>query len=298
MKKFFFYVLAAFAMMAVGCNKENNQPVDTPEGNTPEGNTDATSVIGTWNLQHDDDFETLVLSEENTYELLKTNLYKEEGTYIYGSNTLTLTPTKGWERDYMRDEEHGSPIFDENGNFQYTEWNEVQPWSEASTHQVKMLYEGDVMLLKTTDDHSGEVEEVWAPYVKENATHVSNISDIQGKWYWLMGEAGVPRVIVNVTGSNGDIIICPWSERYVGTIRYEKGVIYMDNPTFYTTRYEDEDGGWEHINELDPENSDWRIPGNGNYGQPSFGMVSMGFVVDGNVAYGGVANLLARFTRQ
>ncbi len=290
MKKVFFYALAAFAMMAVGCNKDDKQN---------SGDDNGISVVGTWNLHHEDDFETLVLNEDMSYGLVETSFYKEEGTYTYGSNTLVLTPSKAWERDWVRDDIYGGPVRDENGNYQYTEWQEIQPRESSKSIEVRLLYEGDVMLMKKIDDHSGEAEVVWAPYVKEDATHVSNIGDIQGKWYWLMGEGGTPRVIVNVNGNNGDVIITPWGERYTGTIRYEKGVIYMDNPTFTTTRYEDGEDGWEHMNEEDPENSDWRVPfGEHPYEGTYEHGLALGFVADGNVAYGGVANLLARFVKQ
>ena len=293
MKKIFYFALAAFTTMFVSCVDENK-----PSNGDENGN----SIVGTWNLQHDDDFETLDLTAGNNYNLYYSAFYKEDGSYTFENNTLTLTPSKAWTRDYIRDDVHGGPILDENGNFQFTEWEETEPWFTTRSNQVTFLYSGDVMLVKTIDEHSGEPEEVWAPYVKDNATHVSNINDIQGKWYWLMDvgeEFSVPRVIVNVNGNDGDVIITPWGERYKGTVRYEKGVLYMDNPTFYTTRYEDGEGGWEHMNGADPENSDWRIPdGSGNYGQPAFGMISMGFVADGDVAYGGIANLLAKFVKQ
>lgn len=289
MKKLFYLVLVAFTTMFVGCDKENN---------TNEGDNNGSSVVGTWNLHHDDDHATLVLNEDNSFSLLKTNLWKEEGSYTYENKTLTLTTSRAWERDYVRDEINGGPVFDENGNFQYTEWQEANPQESVKSGEVKMIYNGDVMLYKEIEDH-GEPYEVWAPYVKENATHVSNVNDIQGKWYWLMGEEStVPRVIVTVTGNNGDVIIAPWGERYTGTIRYEKGVIYIDNPTFTTTRYLDENGEWEHINEVDPENSDWRTPFGENPYCPTFVKVSLGFVVDGNNAYGGIANLLAVFVKQ
>lgn len=294
MKKIFYFALAAFATMFVSCGDD-----DKPGNNTTDEN--GISVVGTWNLHHDDDFETLELNAGNAYNLNSSSFFKEEGSYTFADNTLTLTPTKAWNRDYIRDDVHGGPIMDNDGNYMFTEWTETDLQYGTRSNQVRLIYNGDVMLLKTIEDH-GDPYEVWAPYVKDDATRVSNSNDIQGKWYWLLegGEGfSVPRVIVNVNGNNGDIIIAPWGERYTGTVRYEKGVLYMDDPTFYTTRYEDGEGGWEHINEDDPENSDWRIPGSdGNYGQPAFGMISMGFVVDGNEAYGGIANLLAVFHKQ
>lgn len=286
MKKILSLVFAAFALMTVGCNKDDDSSDSTNGGGS------ATSVVGTWNLHHDDDFETLVLDENGKYSLLASVFYKEEGSYSYAGNSLTLTPSKAWERDYVRDDVHGGPVLDGNGNFQFTEWEEVQPQESTKTYPARLIYNGDVLLIKTLEDH-GDPYEVWAPYVNGNATHVSNINDIQGKWRWQN-----TRVILTVEGNEADIIITPWGERYKGTIRYEKGVIYMDNPTFYTTRYDDGEGGWEHMNDEDPENSDWRFPFGEYPYQPTFGQISMGFVVDGNVAYGGIANLLALFEKE
>ena len=276
MKKFYLIVFAAFAMMATSCNKEEN------------GN----SVIGTWYLQHEDDHETLVFKESGLYDLAMTALYKEEGTYTYSDNSLNINPTTAWERDYIRDDVHGGPILDDQGHFQYTDWTECNPWNSARDYPVKFIYSGDVMMLKEADA-TEEQGEVWLPYVKENATNVSNINDIQGKWRWMH-----TRVIININGDQGDVIISPWGERYTGTIRYEKGVIRFVNHIFRTTRYNDDEGGWEHINEEDPENSDWRIPDGEGYGATFEGGPVISFVADGNVAFGGVANLNARFEKE
>lgn len=280
MKKFYSIVLVAFAMLAIGCDEE--------EKPTPGGDNDY-SVVGTWLLHHDDDFETLALKEGGIYDLTQSALYKEEGSYSYANNKLTITPSKAWERDYVRDDVHGGPVLDDQGNFQYTDWVETEPRNSALTYPVKFIYSGDVMLTMF-DEASEEQGEVWLPYVKQNATHVSNISDIQGKWRWMN-----TRVIININGDQGDVIISPWGERYTGTIRYENGVIYFVDHIFRTTRYEDGEGGWEHLNEADPENSDWRIPDGGGTFE---GGPEIGFVVDGNVAFGGVANLNARFEKE
>ena len=281
MKKFFYLAFAAFAMIAIGCGDKDNEPDDGGNNNNNNGNgEEVVSIVGTWNLHHDDDFATLVLNDDNTYLSQSATWYKEAGTYTFENNILTLTPTQAWEREF-------------NGG-EYTEWHDVTPPSEASARQVRILYEGDVLLIKDIDDHSGEEEVVWIPYVNENATHVSNLADIQGKWRWQTN-----RVIININGAEGDIIISPWGERYKGTVRYEKGVIYMDNPTFYTTRFPDDvEQGWvEHMNDEDPEGSEWRLGGENTAG-PSFGMLSIGFVVEGNLAYGGVANLAACFVKE
>lgn len=289
MKKIFSFVLAAFALVMAGCDKDNKP------GN---GDEDVISVVGTWLYHADDDFETLTLEADNSYSHYMERFYKEEGTYAYSNNTLVLTPAKAWERDWVRDERYGGPLLDSTGNYQYTEWVEIEPRQSVVSCQVKFLYSGDVMMQKREAEYDDDGE-LWAPYVKENATRVSDVADIQGKWYWLSGATGtVPRVIVKVNGTNGEVIITPWEERYTGTIRYEKGVIYMDNPTFTTTRYEDDEGGWSHLNGDDPENSPWRTPfGENPYHGTFEGGFSLGFVADGGYAYGGIANLLAVFTK-
>ena len=275
MKKFFYLAFAAFALVAVSCGDKDNEPDNGGNNNGNGGGNEAVSVVGTWNLHHDDDFATLVLNEDNTYSSQSAIWYKEEGTYTFENYILSLTPTKAWE-------------------YQDSEWQEVAPNTDVNARQVRILYEGDVLLIKDIDDHSGEDEVVWVPYVNENATHVSNIADIQGKWKWQN-----TRVIINIEGTEGDVIITPWGERYKGTVRYEKGVIYMDNPTFYTTRFPDDvEQGWvEHMNDEDPEGSEWRL-GDEHTAAPAFGMLSIGFVVDGNLAYGGVANLAACFVKE
>lgn len=275
-------------MMAIGCEREDNPPDNT------------VSVVGTWVLHMENDAEILTLDAEMGYTLLQQVFYKEEGTYIYRNDTLTLAPTKAWTRDYVRDDVYGGPVLDENGQLQYTEWQETDPMGDVRACKIRMIYSGDVMMQEGVSYFDETPRTLWAPYVKEDATHVSNVNDIQGKWYWMF-ENRIPRVIVNVDGNNGEVIITPWGERYVGPIRYEKGVIYMENPTFYTSRYDDENGEWEHMNYEDPESTPWRIPSPDNpYASHGIfdGFLSVGFVVDGNVAYGGIANLLADFYKQ
>jgi len=279
MKKYLFIALAAVAMMFVGCEKD---PVDNG------GDDNAVSVVGTW-YHHSEDFaQTLTLNQNGTFSNQTSMTQRVEGTYVYANDTLALTVTLAYEADVEYVD--GQPVV--------SNWHEVPPYETYVATPARLIYSNDVLLIGQPDFDDGSL--TWVPYVKENATHVSNVNDIQGKWYWMMKNAGFPRLIVNVQGDQGDVIITPWGERYVGTIRYEKGIIYMDNPTFYTTRYGQTGGSSsEHMNFEDPENSPWLTPdGSMNFDTPTWISLDLLFVVEGDVAYGNLANLLATFERQ
>ena len=287
MKKNFSLALVALALMFVGCE-------DEPEPTPNPGNDDAVSVVGTWVNQKDYDVAVLTLNADSTYEWLTDRRCKTGGTYSYANNTLTIRPTITWAREGM---------VDENGNLHYTEWREIPTAQYTFSCEVRMIYSGDVLMYQHVTLYEGDTSRIdWSPYVNTNATHVSNINDIQGKWYWMFeGTPSTPPhplAIINIDGTDGDIIYTHWGERYIGTVRYEKGVIYMDDPTFYTTWYEDGNGFFSHTNLEDPESSPWQLPDPDIPYSIGRDKLAIGFVVDENVGYGGIEDQVATFTRQ
>lgn len=287
MKKNFSLALVALALMFVGCE-------DEPEPTPNPGNDDAVSVVGTWVNQKDYDVAVLTLNADSTYEWLTDRRCKTGGTYSYANHTLTIRPTITWAREGM---------VDENGNLQYTEWRAIPTAQYTFSCEVRMIYSGDVLMYQHVHLYEGDTSRIdWSPYVNTNATHVSNINDIQGKWYWMFeGTPSTPPhplAIINIDGTDGDIIYTHWGERYIGTVRYEKGVIYMDDPTFYTTWYEDGNGFFSHTNLEDPESSPWQLPDPDIPYSIGRDKLAIGFVVDENVGYGGIEDQVATFTRQ
>ncbi len=282
MKRILLYSLAALALLASACGKD-----DKPGS--------LADVIGTWYLQLETGADIWVLTDDSKFT--KTEyMCKFEGTFTLQDGTLTLTNSKRWERDYVRDN-MSNPVLDKNGNYQYTDWEETDVDKTPEIYKVKMLYEGDAMILEQSRDE----ETYHIPFIREGASRLSNINDIQGKWHWAMfNNPQAIRALVKVEGNKATVIITPWGERYIGTITYEKGLVHMANPTFTTSRWNDEETGiWDHINDADPENSQWRTPtmeNGGSFG--SFEYLVFPFIVDGKTAYATVANLMATFAKQ
>ncbi len=280
MKKKLFIALAATILIFVGC--------DDPETPGIDGNA---SVVGTWTYRLEDGSDTLRLNADGTFYHRPNGWQKSEGTYAYTQDSLVLNITKAWEKNNVLDSAtQASTIV----------WQEVEPYIVRVASPARFLYNGEVLMLDDQVANAKANLQRWAPYVNVNAIGVSNLLDIQGKWWWVTDWNGSPRAIVNVDVDTADIIIVPWGERYRGAISYDKGVIRMDYPTYYTTRYDDGEGGWDHMNEDDPESSDWRIPveDGTEYWYPAWTSLRLGFVVDGSLAYGSIASLPAVFQKR
>lgn len=290
MRRTLFYIFAVVALVFTACDEEDKE--NKGNENDPAG----VNVAGVWNLRLERGTDQWILTDNSKFTITEL-MTKREGNYKVSGQTLTLTATKAWERDYVRNE-MSSPVLDEKGQYQYTDWNETDVNTTPSVYKVKMLYEGDAMILEQTRDD--EVADI--PFVKDGASKLPDIQAIQGKWYWKMyNNPQVARAVVIINGNIGEVIITPYGERYTGTIRYENGLVYLENPTFYTTRYNDpqEPEIWDHINAQRPEDSPWRIPqGQGSYGANSYEYLIFPFIVEGNKAYATMANLMSVFEKQ
>ena len=289
MKKALFYLMAVAAMTVTACEKGN------PAAGDPG---DAALVAGTWYLRVEDGDNEWAFTEDGKFTITEY-LYKQEGSYSVTGTSLTMKASKAWEKDYVRDE-MSRPVRDESGEYVLTDWKETGADTKAVTYSVKKLYGGDAMILGgAADEYSGSDDLLNIPLINKEASHLSDIGLIQGKWYWRMfGKGSGARAVVIVNGSNAEIIITPWGERYTGAITYEQGRIQMSNPTFYTSRYQDTENPdvWEHINEEHPEDTPWRMPDGDYYSAYSY--IIMPFIVEGNTAYATVANLYSTFQKQ
>ena len=297
MKRILTLSLAALGLLVIGCSKDGG-------GSNPAGTTE--TVIGSWHYVAEDDAMEWEFKADNTY-FKEEMMQKEEGTFSVAGGKITLVCTKEWERDWVREPVHGGPLLDENGNYQYTDWKEnANPDKTPVSYGLEMMYDNDVMLWLAEVNEKGDGELVTSrvPFIRQNATAaaLSNVNSIQGKWYWYMfGDTEVVRAAIIINGNKGEIIITPWSERYTGSVRYEKGVLYLDNVSSYTCRYSDNPENpydWkEHVIAGHPEDSPWRAKGEGGaYGLG--GTIRYAFIPDGNKAYSVLANLVAEFNKQ
>ena len=316
MRKLLVLCLAAAAIVAFGCNKPESTetsrevPGTNPPGTTPEppepgpenpGTNPADAIVGLWSLVHDDFEDSFSFTDDGKVEFVGT-FEKRSGTWSFENDALTLSYTEFWQRDYER-ESNGAPKLDDDGQFIFGDWVKAghEPYSDVYSN-VKLLCEGSVMamLTKAEGDGGTQYDELIGLLFKEGGKLPNDISALEGKWYWQMfGSQGV-RTAVIVSGNNAEVIITPWGERYVGAAQYNNGYLDMNRMTFYTSRYlknpDDPNSYGDWINNIHPEETEWRIPGEGEGG--IFGAIHMAFVVDGDVAYGVVANLFAIFYKQ
>lgn len=298
MKKIF--SLMAILAVFTSCNKDANTP------NNGGNDQQSATLIGTWNGVFEEYIEVITFNADNSYSCVG-DMYQEFGTFTNNGTSFTQTMNKRLTREWQRDATTGAPLTDEKGNYLYTDWQEAElsaSEKEPYTTEYKLDHNGDVLLLSTGagDDRSAAISP-YVPYLKDNATTLSNINELQGKWYWLsqFGNEVMVRCVLIVNGDQAEYIITPWGERYVGKVTYEKGVMTMASPAYTTTRWEDPTGDYEHMNEEHPESSEWRTP----TGDPNdwYGAFIKGFRIavvlggDGQL-YSIAANLPANYTKQ
>lgn len=321
MKKLAYFSMALLVLAFAACTKNgdtntpgnndrpSDQPSDQPSDNPSDTPSETVSIVGTWLGVFESETETNTFNADKTYSALSemTQVY---GTYTNDDKTITTTVTKHLQRDWQRDPVSGGPIQDKNGNYLYTEWEEKELTDEEkqpSTIAYKLTHKGDALLISTGIDEEGDGRQAsispYVPYLRSDATTLSDINEIQGKWYWMshFGDQAMPRTVLIINGDQAEYIITPWGERYTGKVTYEKGILTMANPTYATTRWDDPEGDYEHMNEEHPEDSQWKVPD----GDPSdwwgafVGGVRIALVLaDDGQLYSIAANLPCNYTKQ
>lgn len=326
MRKLFYLSMAALMVAVAACekapdanndNKDNkdNQSTEQPgnnegekEGDNKENPASSTGVIGVWRGVFEDGEEVYTFKDDKTYSF-ESEFFIERGTFTDDGKAVTLSITKMLTRDWQRDPETTAPLQDENGNYLYTDWEEKElsaddkkPYSVA----YQLNHQNEVLLISTgeQDEMSASISP-YVPFLKSDAKTLSNLSELEGKWYWLskFGDEVMVRCVLIIKGDQAEYIITPWSERYTGKVTYDKGVLTMASPAYTTARYEDPENPevYEHINEQHPEDSPWRTP----TGDPTdwYGAFMDGFRIavvlgDDGQLYSIAANLPANYTKQ
>lgn len=287
MKKFLFGALAALALFAVSCDKNNT---------TGEGSNELSSenLVGTWTVGSENfDYSWVFTATELT---INDGYDKTTGTYTVENGTIAYKITKAWRKNY------------ETGNMEERALEENE--KVTLYVQAKFLYGGSVMVYNYVlepdpSDPYQNLDDTSFLLFKDGKKGPSDKADIQGTWKWYMHgtEKKMIRSRVIFNGSKFELIIGPWSEKYEGSFVYENGYVKCTITASFSGR-NPQGEGWDYGG-IDPTTlaGEW-VPfdeANGYYafyargGNRNF---QFPFVADGKVAYSILANLACKYEKQ
>lgn len=182
--------LAALALLAVGCGKNNADE-------TPATSSD---FVGKWYLQLKDEIMGagfLADGKGQSYNA-KTKQWETTGTWSYENGILT-----------------------------------ANDGDQESQFKASMYSGKTVLVLKEADDELGNYTMF---FYKEGKSSASDASVLQGTWDWFAFGPGMPRIRFVFSGSNFDLIIPVWGDRYKGNFTYKDGYVNMNVTECMTSR--------------------------------------------------------------
>ena len=190
MKKLFAMSLAALALLAVGCGKNN----------ADDGPVTSNDFVGKWFIQLKGEIMGagfLADGKGQSYNY-ETGQWETTGTWSYENGILTAKE-EGRESKFS-----------------------------ASLYNGK-----SVLVMKEADDDLGNYTVF---FYKEGKSSASDASVLQGTWDWFAFGPGMPRIRFVFSGSNFDLIIPVWGDRYKGTFTYKDGYATMKVNECLTSR--------------------------------------------------------------
>ena len=265
-----------------------------------EGSTEVSmaTLAGEWYLNLPESSETvnesLVINKDGSFVMERKYLYDGqvssenhmEGKFKLEGNYLLCQTTKSQYRYSNWD----------NGQYKgMSEWQDDQYSQMADTIQVSLIRGGSVLLLMTSYDEGATF------YFKKGAKLPSDKSELQGTWFWMEqyfnpGDRAV-RVAVKFDGDNIDLIVCPWSQRFICKYTYKDGIVSSTGEVTFRTLWRVD--GANELNPTNPFDSEW-LP---TYDPEQYtGNLSDGFsfpfIVNGKNAYSRFVGLSPIYTKQ
>ncbi len=273
MKKMAIWALAAFAMFAVSCDKNNI-------GGEGDVTLTASALVGTWTISGLNFSETWVFTSEKLTK--ETGWDKTEGTYTVKNGTIAYNITKAWDKD---------------GNT----WQERNLGDNEKTPiyvQGKIIYSGSVLVINFVISEGSlaphhNTEDTSFVLFKSGGSISSDTAPLQGTWHWYMFGTNKTetRIRIIFEGSSYELIIQPWSEKYVGSYTYQNGYITCTVDNSYSARNPETLKG--EVNPVTLE-ATWHLFENVAF--PTG--LTFPFVADGDVAYGIVANFPSKYYKK
>ena len=173
-------------------------------GNKDNGGMSGSSdLLGRWSLYQDNHVSIGFDANGNVLDYdTETKTWDVYGTWALDSQMLTITG-------------EGNP----------------QVW------RVEMFNNKQVLALWDTTDYGKEAG-IFQFFYKNGSITTGDSSTIQGTWDWyFFGEVKSCRIRLVFSGSNFELIIFPWGERYTGTYTYQNGYADLKVTKCYTSRY-------------------------------------------------------------
>ena len=304
-----FLALAIMALPLLAACEKNDKSEEEEGG----GNIEVTmsSIAGEWYLNvpnmSDTDEETLVIKNDGSFVLENSYSYEYDGKKVIGSQTRTegrftlngTTLTSTVSKVQYRYSEW------ENGEYKgLKDWQDEEYSDMFETAQVSLLRGGAVLLFSTNVDDNQDVRMSGEKiiYFKKGAKLPSDKSELQGTWFCMeeyMGpESGEAiRIAVRFDGDNIDLIVVPWSQRFICKYNYKDGMVSSTGEVVFRTLWRED--GCNEMNMSDPFDSEW-LP---TYDPEQYtGNLTDGFafpfIVDGKNAYSRFVGLSPFYTKQ
>ena len=310
-KRLFAWAIIALPLLAA-CDDDDKVTTDDGGGNSVE--VSMKSLAGEWVLTLPDYSETeertLAIKTDGSFVMENTFSYDDNGQKIINSQFRIEGKFKLSDKNLIGQVTQAKQRFSNWQDMHYvgmTDWEDWEEYEFADTAQVSLLKNGTILLIKSVyrDPYSPELppQTTCSFYFKKGAALTSDISALQGTWFWWdetrftgTDEKAV-RVAVKFDGDNIDLIVVPWSQRFICKYEYKDGVVTSKGEVTFRTLWEE--CGSNPMNFSNPYDSEW-LP---SYDPVQYqGNLVDGFsfpiIADGNTAYSEFLGLSPIYEKQ
>ena len=297
MKKFLAWALIALPVLAACENEDEIKDEDVAGGSVE---VSMKSLAGEWYInepeQGQSTVENLTIKSDGSFVLEIENSYEDENLqtvvvsyiqHVEGKFELDGTILRGTVSKVQS--KHS--LWDQGRYVGLSDWEE-DSYSFPENAEVSLLRGGSLLLL--------ESEYGVMMYLKKGGKLPNDKSELQGKWFsfesYKAGDMTI-SVAIKFDGDNIDLIVGPWSQRFICKYTYKDGVIASSGEVTFRTLWRED--GCNDFNNEDPWASEWlptydpqQYTGNLTDG------FSFPFVVDGKKAYSLFVGRSPIFTKQ
>lgn len=301
-KKFLSWALIALPLLAA-C--DDDEKINNEEGGGGSNEVTMSNLTGEWvfNISQVSESveESLVIKADGSFVNETTYYYYERGTKII--NSLHRTEGK-----YKLE---GTTLIGKitKAQYRYANWRNntyqgLSDWENDEdivtndTAQVSLLRGGTVMIMQS----EFEYEEDMAIYFKKGSNLPNNKSELNGTWFSMFAskydnETEEINIAIKFDGDNIDLIVVPWSQRFICKYTYKDGIVSSEGEVTFRTLWRE--NGANEMNMENPFESEW-LP---TYDPEQYtGNLSDGFsfpfIVDGKKAYSLFVGRASVYTKQ